>query len=154
MKQPSQRVFNDPVSIMSFSKKKHEKSKDEQNLQALQELPRIKPIYNQDVIAGIMEDMIRATLEPPVKEDEEKYIPVFGPELCQTFVVRMKEKLKELEYSRYRLVCVVSIIQKKNQQVDYKMRLCWDPRMDNFIKYYYESAHFYIIGIVFLVYKD
>lgn len=154
MKQPSQRVFNDPVGIMSFSKKKHEKSKDEQNLQALKELPRIKPIYNLDVITSIMEEIVRATLEPEVKEDEDKYVPSFSPELCQQFVVKLAEKMKELDYSRYRLVCVVSIIQKKNQQVDYKMKVCWDPRMDNFIKYYYEGAHFYIIGIVFLVYKD
>lgn len=154
MKQPSQRVFNDPVGIMSFSKKKHEKSKDEQNLQALKELPRIKPIYNLDVISNIMEKTIRTILEPDFKEDEDRYIPTFSPELCQQFVVKLLEKIKKLDYSRYRLVCVVSIIQKKNQQVDYKMKLCWDPRMDNFIKYYYEGAHFYIIGVVFLVYKD
>lgn len=100
MKQPSQRIFNDPVGIMSFSKKKHEKSKDEQNLQALKELPRIKPIYNVDIISSIMEDIIRTTLEPDVKHDEEKYIPQFSPELCQQFVMKMSEKMKQLEYSR------------------------------------------------------
>lgn len=100
MKQPSQRVFNDPIGIMSFSKKKHEKSKDEQNLQALKELPRIKPIYNIDVITNIMENVIRTTLEPPVKEDEDKYIAQFSPELCQQFVVKLLEKIKTLDYSR------------------------------------------------------
>lgn len=55
---------------------------------------------------------------------------------------------------RYRIVCFVTIIEKLQQSVDYKMNFAMDHLTDNYSSYIYEGATNYIISTVFLVRKD
>lgn len=55
---------------------------------------------------------------------------------------------------RYRIVCLVSIVEKLQQALNYEMKFSLDPKTDNFTIYRHEMATFYIVVVVVMVFKD
>lgn len=119
-------------------------------LESEREIPR--PVFKVDLIYRLMEKVITDYLSKNIRNT--RYIPERCLQLCQRMSVNIKDRIKELNYKQYRILCWLSIIEKRNQGIDYRMRSLIDGRKDNFIKYNFENAHFYIIAIVFLVHKE
>lgn len=59
-----------------------------------------------------------------------------------------------LFYCRYRIVCLLSLIEKQNQGATMSMRHLMDEKMDNFTSLVYERPTYFIIATVYLVHKD
>lgn len=57
-------------------------------------------------------------------------------------------------FTRYRIIALVSVIEKQLQGIHYKMKYAIDPKTDNFVKYYLDNPNFYVIVCVMLVFQD
>lgn len=63
-------------------------------------------------------------------------------------------KLFSSRRCRYKVVSFVSIIEKLQQAIDYKMLYSMDPATDNYASFYMEKATYYIVATVFMVHMD
>ena len=66
----------------------------------------------------------------------------------------IKEQVKSLQFSRYKIISVVSIGQKRGQSVTMASRSVWDPRFDSYAQYSFEKDDIFAIGIVYGVYFE
>ena len=66
----------------------------------------------------------------------------------------IKEQVKSLQFSRYKIISVVSIGQKRGQSVRMASRSVWDPRFDTYAQYSFEREDMYAIGIVYGIYFE
>ncbi|XP_049282900.1 uncharacterized protein LOC125763601 [Anopheles funestus] len=82
------------------------------------------------------------------------YEPEKNLEMSQSIAKAVKDRLRNLNLPRYRIVCFCSIVEKQLQGVHYKMKYILDPYMDNYVQYVYDGAIFWIITTAFLIHKD
>lgn len=104
-----------------------------------------------------LESIIEDSIQRKMAEDEDNrcYDPVRSKLMVQALSKDIRNKVKELNMSRYRIVCVVSIIEKRLQTIDYKMAFCIDAKWDYYGSVVWQqSAQYYIVGTVYMVYKD
>jgi len=66
----------------------------------------------------------------------------------------IKEQVKSLQFSRYKIISVVSIGQRRGQSVTMASRSVWDPRFDTYAQYSFEREDIFAIGIVYGVYFE
>lgn len=55
---------------------------------------------------------------------------------------------------RYRIIAMVSVVEKNHQGIHMKMKYLVDPKTDNFVKYYLDNPNFYIVVCVILIFQD
>lgn len=55
---------------------------------------------------------------------------------------------------RHRIISIATIVEKQQQGIHYKMKYILDPKLDDYVRLYHETPHFYIIATVLLVHKD
>ncbi|XP_037954417.1 dynein light chain Tctex-type protein 2B-like [Teleopsis dalmanni] len=75
-------------------------------------------------------------------------------QLIESLAADIRNKIKKLNYRRYRIICVVSLVEKQNQGVNMRMRYLMDEKLDNYTNYVYERPTYFIVVTLFLVYKD
>uniref|UniRef100_A0A182IKA1 Uncharacterized protein n=1 Tax=Anopheles atroparvus TaxID=41427 RepID=A0A182IKA1_ANOAO len=120
---------------------------------------------NEIFVANYSIRKIKATIARVVKQqfilrNEEGqpvkwvYDPEKNLEMSQTIAKAVKDRLRNLNLPRYRIVCFCSIVEKQLQGLHYKMKYILDPYMDNYVQYVYDGALFWIITTAFLVHKD
>ena len=66
----------------------------------------------------------------------------------------IKEQVKSLQFSRYKIISVVSIGQNREQSVTMATRSVWDPRFDSYAQYSFEREDIFAIGIVYGIYFE
>ncbi|XP_053672551.1 uncharacterized protein LOC128722889 [Anopheles nili] len=91
-------------------------------------------------------------------EDGDLLTWVYNPdknlEMSQNIAKAVKDRLRNLNLPRYRVVCFCSIVEKQLQGLHYKMKYIVDPYMDDYVQYVYDGAIFWIITTAFLIHKD
>lgn len=75
-------------------------------------------------------------------------------QMSKTLADLIKEQVKSLQFSRYKIISVVSIGQKRGQSVRMASRSVWDPRFDGYAQYSFERGDMYAIGIVYGIYFE
>lgn len=110
-------------------------------------------------------------LEPPVKFQPEKVKAIINSvlesqlndevydqksfkQLVLTLSEIIKNRVKDLNYQRYKIVCLVSIGELKNQGIRMGSRCCWDPKRDNFAMGNFKNKTLFAVGIVWGVYYE
>ena len=66
----------------------------------------------------------------------------------------IKEQVKSLQFSRYKIISIVSVVQKRGQSVTMASRSVWDPRFDSYAQYSFEGEDLFAIGIVYGIYFE
>lgn len=100
---------------------------------------------------------IQEAIEKKMSEDEDNkdYDPIRAKLMCQALSRDIKNRVKVLKnLPRYRIVCLVTIIEKFLQSIDYKMKHLLDPQRDFFAHFKFENAQFYILATVYVIYMD
>lgn len=64
------------------------------------------------------------------------------------------QRVKQLKYPRYKIVCSVIIGQLKDQSLHVVSRCVWDPENDNYATATYENSSLFAVGTVHAVYVD
>lgn len=65
---------------------------------------------------------------------------------------KLRDLIKEQSFSRYKLVAVVTIGEKKSQHMTAVMKFLWDPKLDRFIDFCLENMYIFVAAIVFATY--
>lgn len=66
----------------------------------------------------------------------------------------IKTKVKHLYPPRYRLICIVSIVETKQQSIRIASRGLWDTSRDKVIEYCYSNGEMDVLCMVYAIYKE
>lgn len=66
----------------------------------------------------------------------------------------IKTRLKNLYPPRYRLICMVTIMERKEQASRMASLCCWDKDMDTFAEHTFEKGDYIVSCICYGVYKE
>ncbi|GAB0091719.1 hypothetical protein DMENIID0001_065840 [Sergentomyia squamirostris] len=113
----------------------------------------LTPKIVMDQIVTLMNGIFENRVED-VQSEYRRYNPKKCKILCQLLAQEIKRSVKALNMRRYRIVTLVSIIPKAYQGVTCAMMFFQDPKMDIFSNHKYETPTFFILGTVYLIYKD
>lgn len=75
-------------------------------------------------------------------------------QLAQTLSTVIKNRVKELNFERYKIVCVVHIGQLSGQALRIAGRCLWDHETDSYATAVYENKSVYSVAIVYGVYRE
>ncbi|CAG5093910.1 Similar to Dynlt5: Dynein light chain Tctex-type 5 (Mus musculus) [Cotesia congregata] len=82
------------------------------------------------------------------------YNPILCLQLCQDIAIQVKKQIYKADFSRYKYIVVISIIEKASQGIHTSMGFLWDDQRDTYSKYVFENSQFYAIGIAAGVYYE
>ena len=82
----------------------------------------------------------------------------YEPDDCRQLTTRIsdivKSQIKDLELERYKLVCIVHIGQRGNQEVKVGSRCLWDVKLDTYTSVEYQNTSLFAIATVFGIYFE
>lgn len=102
--------------------------------------------------ASEAETIIKEVLEMLLKD--EKYDPKASRQLSLTLAQIIKDRVKELNYERYRIVCHVIVGQAAEQGLRAASRFCWDASRDTFASGSYKNKTLFGVATVYAVYLE
>lgn len=73
---------------------------------------------------------------------------------CQRVTINLLTRVKQLNFDRYRLICIIMMGQKFHQDVKVATSFMWDKTMDKWAHCIYERPDFFAIGLVYGIYYD
>lgn len=108
--------------------------------------PEVK--FQSDKVKKIIESVLESQLK------EETYDPKACKQLVLTLSEIIKSRVKDLNYQSYKLICVVSIGELKDQGFRMGSRCCWDSKWDSFATGSFKNKSLFAIGSVWGVYYE
>ncbi|CAD1478306.1 unnamed protein product, partial [Heterotrigona itama] len=88
------------------------------------------------------------------KLEDISYDAVECLNVCQSVATDIREKIKNLNFDRYKIVVNVTIIEKANQSIQSSMGFLWDAKRDNYSIFTYEARTFHAYCCVFALYCE
>lgn len=73
---------------------------------------------------------------------------------CQNICELIKEKVKGMVTSRYKLVVVVHVGEKKGQGVQITSRCAWNENFDNFVTAHFMNSSLFVQATVYALYVE
>ncbi|CAG9854409.1 unnamed protein product [Phyllotreta striolata] len=120
--------------------------------------------YNPEKVLSIIKTVLEEAFEAytAFRTDEEgeltdmKYYLPYNPDLCvkqaKWVSETVRNKVKELQFSRYKIIVIATMGEKHNQDVFCCARFLWDIEKDNYNYYSMENPYIYGYAIVFGLY--
>ena len=99
-------------------------------------------------IREIIDDVLASKLK------DEEYGEKSSRQLCQTLTEVIKQRVKELNYARFRVVVNVSIGQLNGQGFRMGSRCLWEPKFDTFAEGSFQNKSLFAVGTVYMVYYE
>lgn len=99
-----------------------------------------------------VKEILDETLSTSLKD--VKYDPVRCKALSKSLSHTICERVKLLGFSRFKIVCVVSIGEMKGQDVRVASRFLWDEKHDNWVDSVFTSSELFGVAVVFGVYQE
>ncbi|XP_055837956.1 dynein light chain Tctex-type 4 [Episyrphus balteatus] len=119
-------------------------------------VPRYMPTYrleahnplNREQCENIMKAVMDKAFEDFIYSSKQ------AQDLCQHISEEIKTRVKEKNYDRYRLICVVTIGEKCMQGFKSVVTFLWDAEKDGYIKYAYDTPDFFANATLYYLYYD
>ena len=108
----------------------------------------IDQVHNSFSIQGIIDTVLESQLKT------ETYEPKASKQTALTLAQIIKDRVKDLGYERYKLICMVSIGQLNEQGFQMGSRCCWDAKWDTFASSSFKNKSLFAIAIVWGVYYE
>ncbi|KAF0752160.1 tctex1 domain-containing protein 2-like [Aphis craccivora] len=86
--------------------------------------------------------------------DETKYDPNEAIQTCSDISLNVKNKIREMEFDRYKIVCIVGIVEKKSQGVISKVKFLRDITKDKYVKTKFENNNLVATIVVGALYFE
>jgi hypothetical protein len=83
-----------------------------------------------------------------------KYDPKHAKQFSGSLAERVRNQMKQLPYSRYKIVVQVSISQKNHQDLLIASQCVWDFRWDRHITITKETLDAYVTATIFYIYTE
>lgn len=84
----------------------------------------------------------------------EQYNSVGSKLLVKDLTERINDRVKDLDFPRYKIVCNVIIMERKDQGANIVSRCIWNHQTDNFASYTYKNAAVIVVAYVHGVYFE
>jgi len=104
--------------------------------------------FRPEAVKAIITECLHNKLEGRI------YEPINMGLMCKTLSQDIKQRVKELNFERYKIICLVSIGEKKDQGVRFGSRCVWDHERDSYAAASYENPNLYAVGTVYAVYYE
>lgn len=85
---------------------------------------------------------------------EETYDHTANSQLVKSLAQIIKERVKDLNYERYKIVCSVTIGQLKEQGLRIGSRCCWDAKWDTYAESSFKNKNIFAVATVWGVYYE
>lgn len=137
-------------STVALAQEPGAKTSNKRPRQEYQNTYRLEP--NRMFEASKVKKILDETLESYLKD--EKYDPKSCRQLVQTLTEIIKTKVKDLNYERYKIVCMVTIGQSREQGVRMGSRCAWDAKRDTFAASSFKNKSLFAVATVWGVYYE
>ena len=119
----------------------------------LQNTYRMEPTLRADIFNPTrVENIMHTVLEAYLKG--ETYDAKMSTNLAQNISEVIKGRVKDLGYTRYKLVCNVLIGQDIHQDVRVASRCLWDDSLDNYATVNYKNGNLFAIASMYATYFE
>lgn len=100
----------------------------------------------------IVEQLIKKTLEERLQGFS--YHKKFCANMTKVLSDEIKEKVKALHFDRYRIICLVCICERNDQNLVMSSRCTWDARLDTFATHTYKNPNIHCTVTVYGVHQE
>uniref|UniRef100_A0A182JV92 Dynein light chain n=1 Tax=Anopheles christyi TaxID=43041 RepID=A0A182JV92_9DIPT len=104
--------------------------------------------FRREVMHSMMDHFLRTYL------DEYKYVAKRAKRLAENLSEELRNQFKLCQFERYRYVALVTVGDKKRQDLRCVARALWDPEMDHCISCTYEAPTYFVVASVWAVYYE
>ena len=102
--------------------------------------------------SSTVEKIIKETLDGRL--EGMKYSKKTTPNLCKIMADDIKEKVKRLNYDRYKIICLITLGENYKQGMVASSRCQWDPKTDTYASYAFQSKYVFCTGTVYGIYNE
>ncbi|XP_037888474.1 tctex1 domain-containing protein 1 [Glossina fuscipes] len=103
---------------------------------------------NKEVCEKIIKTVMDKTFQDFV------YAPKPALSLCAEVSEEIKNRVKNLNFDRYRYIVLVSIGEKLYQGYYSLVNFLWDPEKDGYLSYVYDTPKFFAVATLYYLYYD
>ncbi|XP_060838468.1 dynein light chain Tctex-type protein 2B-like [Rhopalosiphum padi] len=86
--------------------------------------------------------------------NETKYDPNEAIQTCYNISFNVRNKIREMEFDRYKIVCIVGIVEKRSQGVISKVKFLRDITKDKYVKTKFENNNLVATIVVGALYHE
>ena len=115
-----------------------------------------EPTYRMEPVKKFETDKVKEAIQRVVEERLSGF--EYSAKRCalmsRVLTEEIREKVKELRNERYKIVCMVTMGQKKGQGLRLGSRCVWDHNVDNHVTYNWQDENSFCSVTVFGVYHE
>lgn len=104
--------------------------------------------FNTKEVKGVLLETMASSL------NDKKYEASECRTQCKSLSKSICEKVKLLGYQRYKILCKVTIGEKKGQGIRIASRCLWDAKSDGWVDAVYETPEMFAVAVVYGVYLE
>lgn len=86
--------------------------------------------------------------------DGETYSSEMSSRMSEILADLIRDRVKELDFHRYKIVCHVTIGSLAGQAMQLASRCLWDDQTDNYVSHVYQNSNLFAVVTVFGVYLE
>ena len=113
---------------------------------------KMAPDSGEHIATSKVERIAQQVLEKEI--GNQTYDSYKVGDMACTLSAKIKEKVKELNFPRYRIICQVVITQVTDQGLEATSRCLWDTSCDNFAAVSYKNESIAAIAMIYGVYLE
>lgn len=116
-----------------------------------------EPTYRMEPLKKFQPKKVEDAIKEVVGErinDKTEYNPRISKMLTRVISEEVKQKVKSLNFDRYKLVCMVTIGEKRDQTMLCTSRCIWDTRFDSYSAYTFENPRMFCTVTVYGIYAE
>ncbi|PIK51709.1 outer arm dynein light chain 1 [Apostichopus japonicus] len=83
-----------------------------------------------------------------------EYEPIQCSSVAKVIAQELKVRVREMNFHRFKIISLVSVGEKRSQDVRQGSRCLWDAETDNFASTCYENPHIFATATVYAVYFE
>ena len=107
-----------------------------------------KKHFNIQAVETVIKEILEDRLE------NFKYSAKFSATMIKVITEEIKERVKQLNFDRYKIICVVTLAQRNEQGLMVSSRCNWDKKTDNYACYTFKNLHVICSASVYGVYRE
>ena len=112
----------------------------------------MEPVEGQSFKSSEVKRVIKAVLERYLSK--ETYNPSTTSKLCKEITQQLRFEIKELGFSRHKIICQLMIAEQKQQGVEVTSRCLWRDDTDSFESQTFANESLVAVATVHGVYVD
>ena len=111
---------------------------------------RLEPVnrFSETRVKEIIEDVLDQHLHG------RTYDAVFCKEMSKNLSELIKQRVKQLGFSRYKFICIVHVGEISNQGIRISSRCLWDQKLDNVAEGFFRNGNLFAVAVVYGLYCE